>query len=221
VGKLNVLVTERNKYGIGLAALLFFTFLYSTTNSLSPGVPEVLPPLWVDQQIPLLPATIWVYASYLLVPLLAFILEKDCVQLTRFVYAQVAVNLLCNAIYVLWPTTFLRPELTGQDGISVLALELVWFLDAPVNCFPSLHVSSTLVAVFMLWRSRSRLWPFFLLWTLAISISTMTTKQHHSADVVAGVLVAASMSWLFFVRASYRPRTRPVIKAVGAGVRVG
>ena len=203
MAQLKTVVTADNKYRIGLAALLAFALLYAVTNSLSLRAPEALPLTWVDQQIPLLPLTVWIYASYLFISVTAFILEKDCVQLTRFVYAQMALNLLCTIVFVWWPTTFARPELAGQDGIAVAALRLVWLLDAPVNCFPSLHVGSSLLPVLMLWRSRHRAWPLYLLWALAISLSTMTTKQHHVADVLAGVVVAASMYWLFFVRASY------------------
>lgn len=207
MGNLKVVVRVDNKYRIGVTALVTFVALYALTNSLHVASPAKIPPTWIDEHVPLLPATVWVYVSLVQILVIAYVLEKDCIQLTRFVYAQIAVNLTCAVSFLLWPTTFVRPELMNRDGISVAALELVWLFDAPINCFPSLHVSTTLVAVLMLWRSRHRLWPVFGIWALAISLSTLTTKQHHSADVLAGVLVAGGMYWLFFVRASYQPST--------------
>jgi membrane-associated phospholipid phosphatase len=198
-------VREQNKYHLGLAALFVFLALYAITNSLSWQQPHILSPNWIDESIPLLPSTVWLYSSFVLIFLFAFILEKDCAQLNRFLYAELAANVVSALVYSIWPTTFVRPEI-AETGLSVAALELIWLIDEPVNCFPSLHVSSSLLPALMLWKSHARLRIVFLIWALAISISTMTTKQHHSADVLSGALLAGGMYWLFFVRASYSPR---------------
>ena len=216
MGALRVVVTTDNQYRIGATALVAFASLYALTNSLNLGTPVELSPLWIEDNLPLLPATVWVYASFLPLSVAAFVLEKDCVQLTRFVYSQSAVNLLSTAFFVLLPTTFVRPELAGPDSVSLDALRLIWFLDAPVNCLPSLHVSSILVSVLMLWSSRHRAWPFFALWALAVTLSTMTTKQHHIADVLAGALIAVCAYWIFFVQASYQARPQPAQAPVTA-----
>lgn len=198
-------VREDNKYRYGLAALLALLALYATTNTLQWRAPYQLPPTWLDMAIPLVPATVWLYASYALIVITAFVVEKDTLQLNRFLYAQVAANVISAVAYVVWPTTFARPSLQGQDGMSVAALQFVWLMDAPVNCFPSLHVCSSLLPALMLWRHHPRARIVYLVWALVIAASTMTTKQHHVADVVAGAVLAALVFWLFFVRARYAP----------------
>lgn len=190
-------VTSNNKYRIGLAALLGALALYSITNSFGFREPERFPPTWLDEAMPLLPVTVWIYASFAFLLVSAFLLEKNCARLQRFLCAELAANIVSAVVYVSWPTTFARPALTSEHTVSVAALELVWSLDAPVNCFPSLHVSMSLLSALLLWRSRSRLRVAFLLWAVAISLSTMTTKQHHVADVFGGALVAAAMYWWF------------------------
>lgn len=195
-------VRAESKYRSGLAALLLFVGLYALTNSFEGRVPQPLTASWLDQVIPLWPATVWIYASYLFIFVVAYVIEKDPGQLNCFLYAELATNLVSTLVFLLWPTTFLRPELVGE-GLSASALALIWQIDEPVNCFPSLHVSSSILPALMLWRNHRRLCLVFLFWALAISLSTMTTKQHHSADVAGGALLAALMYWLFFFRARY------------------
>jgi membrane-associated phospholipid phosphatase len=203
VGPLPSLVREETKYRYGLAALFLFLAIYALTNSLNWRSPQPLPPGWLDEAIPLWPATVWVYSSYLLIFVSAYVIEKDGGQLNRFLYAELATNIASALFFVFWPTTFARPELSGS-GVSVEALELIWLIDEPVNCFPSLHVSSSILPALMLWKNHRRVSVGFLLWALAISLSTMTTKQHHSADLIGGAVLAAFMYWLFFLRANYR-----------------
>jgi len=161
-------------------------------------------PSRIDEALPLVPATVWIYASYIAISAAALFAENDRGQLNRFFYALLAANLLSALVFVFWPTTFVRPHLDPQQGgASVALLRFIWMVDEPVNCFPSLHVSSSVLAALMMWRGHPRLRFVFAFWALAIAISTMTIKQHHSADVLAGACVAAAMYWIFFVRAFY------------------
>jgi hypothetical protein len=63
----------------------------------------------------------------------------------------------------------------------------VWFIDAPTNCFPSLHVGFTTLAVLSV---GSRLRLFYGLWALAVFASVITTKQHYLWDIGGGVFCA-------------------------------
>ena len=198
------IVTTHNKYRWGLAAFFFFVALYVATNSMHWRELNVLVPGPVDNAVPLLPVTVWVYSSYVLISLTAYIIENDRIALSRFVYAQLAANVLSAIVFVVWPTTFLRPQLPETGGISAALLHFVWILDEPVNCFPSLHVSSSLIAALTMWRRGGRVRPVFAVWALAIALSTMTTKQHHFFDVLGGTLLAAVLYWFFFALAKVR-----------------
>ena len=61
-------------------------------------------------------------------------------------------------------------------------------VDAPHTCFPSLHITNCVLATMGLWGTRFQWW--FAGWTLAISLSTLTTGQHVFLDLPAGALVA-------------------------------
>lgn len=201
---LPTIVDERNKYHWGVAALLLFVGLYAVINSMNWREPTVLVPSAIDDSIPMIPATVWIYLSYLVISPVAYVMEHDSVLLTRFLYAQLAANLVSALVFVVWPSTFPRPALDPDVGISHSVLHLVWSVDEPVNCFPSLHVSSSLLAALMMWPRGAGTRIVFAVWALAIAGSTLTTKQHHVVDVVGGVALATSLYWLFFERINVR-----------------
>jgi len=206
---LPAIVDRDNKYRWGLAAFLFCVALYAVTNAMHGRPPYELVPGVIDEAMPLMPATVWVYSSYIIISAAAYMVQSNAESLNRFVYAQLTANVVSAMIFVAWPTTFLRPELPASGGISNAALHFVWLVDEPVNCFPSLHVSSSMLAALMMWRRGGALRMLFAVWALAIALSTMTTKQHHFFDVVGGVLLAGGLYWLFFVRATLAPKLLP------------
>jgi len=76
----------------------------------------------------------------------------------------------------------------------------MYIVDEPNNCFPSLHVSISFLASFVMWRKSRIEGVFFLIWSAAISISTLTTKQHYVADIIGGTLIAIFFYQLMFRR---------------------
>ena len=193
------IVDQHNKYRWGLAVFLFCVALYAVTNAMHWRPLYELFPGAVDERMPLIPATVWVYSSYIFISFTAYVVESNNDLLSRFLCAQLTANVVSAAIFVAWPTTFLRPDLPSSASISNAMLNFVWLVDDPVNCFPSLHVSSSMLAALMMWRCGGATRVLFAVWALAIALSTMTTKQHHFFDVVGGALLAAILHWLFFV----------------------
>ena len=93
-----------------------------------------------DRAVPLLPGFVWIYilafpfwaAGYML----AARRGKD--MFYRFVATDLTIHLICFLIFILVPTTNIRPEIAG-DTISQKVLLLVYALDggsAPSNLFP-------------------------------------------------------------------------------------
>jgi membrane-associated phospholipid phosphatase len=206
---LPAIVDRENQYRWGLAAFLFCVALYAVTNAMQRRPPYELVPGVIDEAMPLMPATVWVYSSYVAISVAAYVMERNVESLNRFIYAQLTANVVSAVIFLVWPTTFLRPELPSSGGISTAALHFVWLVDEPVNCFPSLHVSSSALAALMMWRRGGVARGLFVVWALAIALSTMTTKQHHVFDVVGGVVLAGGLSWLFFGRVTLAPKLVP------------
>ncbi|MDF1665242.1 MAG: phosphatase PAP2 family protein, partial [Planctomycetota bacterium] len=170
-----------------------------------------LTPSFIDKSVPLIPWTAWIYASYPLLFLLVYASEKSKGKLSRYLYAALAVNLISELIFILWPTAIDRTlfPVPSQNGdISVGLMHLIRKLDNAGNCFPSLHVSTSLLSAFALWRHGSKRFYFSLVWAIAIAISTMTTKQHYFVDVISGGVLAAAAYWVFFHRVAIREDAR-------------
>lgn len=201
------LLSNVSKYWVGLFFLILNMTLYSVTNQI-PGTGQAfLTPSAIDMGIPIIPWTSWIYASYPLLFLLVYVTEKRKSKLSRYLYAALAVNLISELIFILWPTAIDRTlfPLPGQNGdASVGLLHLIRKLDNPGNCFPSLHVSTSLLSAFALWRHGSKRFYFALLWAIAIAVSTMTTKQHYFVDVISGTILAGASYWFFFKHVTIR-----------------
>jgi membrane-associated phospholipid phosphatase len=66
-------------------------------------------------------------------------------------------------------------------------MDFVYIADTPNNCFPSMHVALTSVSTWSLRGYAPRYFKLFMLWTLAIILSTLTTKQHYFVDILGGL----------------------------------
>ena len=101
-------------------------------------------------------------------------------------------KLIAMAIFMLFPTSLVRPEITGTDIFSVL-MNMVYSMDTPDNLFPSLHC----FASWMAWRGLlpCKKVPKWYVWFSFVSMflvfaSVLLTKQHLFVDIFGGILVA-------------------------------
>lgn len=98
-----------------------------------------------------------------------------------------------------WPTTL--PSM-DYDWSRYPSIRFMKSVDASGNACPSLHVGFAAYSAFWLDLLIRRLrLPFSLrvangTWALAISISTMGTKQHVAWDVVGGAALGLAVAWL-------------------------
>ena len=157
-----------------------------------------------DRAVPLLPGFVWIYilafpfwaAGYML----AARRGKD--MFYRFVATDLTIHLICFLIFILVPTTNIRPEIAG-DTISQKVLLLVYALDggsAPSNLFPSIHCYVS----WMCWKgvagsSAIPKWyqKFSLVFAVLVIISTQVLKQHYIVDAVLA-LVLVEFFWRFY-----------------------
>ncbi|MCR5322725.1 MAG: phosphatase PAP2 family protein [Lachnospiraceae bacterium] len=148
----------------------------------------------IDRAIPVIPGfsviyliafPFW-YATYF------FICRSDRSKCFRLVATAVTAKLLCGVLFVMIPTTIIRPEITGQGPANVL-LEFIYATDSPDNLFPSIHcLESWLCFLAVNEEEKALEWLKFSAFFLAVAIclSTLFTKQHVVADVIAGVFIA-------------------------------
>jgi membrane-associated phospholipid phosphatase len=154
------------------------------------GEPAVLDKSVVDDWIPFLEWTIWIYASYYLFLILAIWLPRDDKRRSDAAYGLVLAGIAGLIIFTLLPTSVVRP-LPSAGGATGVLWRLLFSVDTMVNALPSLHVANTCLAAIAL-ASRSRAWRIIVpAWAAMIVLSTLTTKQHYAIDVPGGLLLAA------------------------------
>ncbi len=147
----------------------------------------------LDARIPFSPPWITVY-------LLSFpfwicaalrVLSEDRARGYRFGAAYILAMLLSGAVFLLYPGTMERPEVTGS-GIFDSWMRLLYRADSPTNLCPSLHVLIT----YFCWRGAMgcptvpRWYKIFaFVFLLAVCCSVLLVKQHALIDVPCGVAV--------------------------------
>ena len=154
--------------------------------------------------IPLLPAMIWVYLSInLLFVLPVFRLDTEELRLLgrRMIAATVAATL----IFLAMPTTtgFARLD-TASDGRAIF--QLLYALDLPFNCVPSLHIAySTLILTALAKNGGWLLKATVAVWLALIAASTVLTHQHHLIDILSALLLVALICLALPPAANKRP----------------
>lgn len=163
------------------------------------GWTQHLPELALDRMMPVQPAWAPVYLSYFAIPFLPMLIMRQEELIRRTFHAWLAVWIVGYACFLVYPTTLPRP--LGEIGEGFFA----WFLlgiyggDPPRNCFPSLHVATPFVAALGCWRVHRGVGLAAVLWASLIAVSTVYTKQHYVADVIAGICLAV-VAWIAFLR---------------------
>ena len=106
-----------------------------------PYLPQYSPVTWLDQQIPLVPEWLIVYfLSYLSWTVtVILILAENKEHGYRFAMAYTTSLFITGVIFLAWPLTMERPEITGT-GFFYDWMRFLYAADEPVNFCPSLHV---------------------------------------------------------------------------------
>lgn len=204
---LPLFVTRQNKYRVGLLLWFYAALIYLTSNHFPILEPQLLPMSRLDRAIPFLPNTVWIYLSEYLFFITIYLSARDMVNLNKYVYSFIALQTTSVLIFVLWPTTFPRelfPLPEDLNAPTYFIFSALRQLDTPVNCCPSLHVSSVFLSSFIFLDEQQKKFPLFFFWGAAIALSTLTTKQHYFVDVLSGLFMAILFYWIFHKLVSYR-----------------
>jgi membrane-associated phospholipid phosphatase len=175
------------------------------------------PELAVDRMMGVQPAWAVVYLSlYVFVVILPMFVLRDRELLRRAMLGYLAVMLTAYAGFLLYPTIAPRTDAVDGSGFAAWMLGLIYSLDAPYNCFPSLHVAYAFVAALACYRVHRQVGIAAIAWAALIGVSTVYTKQHYVADVLAGAAMGV-IAYLLFLRGY--PRTRLAPEAIAAAPR--
>lgn len=205
---LPIFITRRYKYHIGATMFFGGVLLYITSNHFHLYPPMMLPMSWIDEAVPFLPYSVWIYMSEYFFFAAVYITCKDMVNLNKYFYSFLVLQVVSVFIFWVLPTTYPRdlfPLPDNLEPITHAAFTALRKTDTPANCCPSLHVSSVYLSSFLFLDDQRKKFPFFFIWGTSIAASTLTTKQHYIIDVVFGFLMALCIYWIFHKLVSYRP----------------
>lgn len=157
-----------------------------------------MPELAIDRAIPLEPAWMLVYGSVFLFAFLPAFVVRGAELTRRVLWSYILVEFLAFAGYLAYPTSLPRPAIS-TDGFFSWTLQLIYDIDPPRNCFPSLHVAWGFVAALSCYRVHRGVGMTAMGWAGLIGISTLYTEQHYLVDVIAGVM-SAFVAYVLFLR---------------------
>ncbi|HEX4510784.1 MAG TPA: phosphatase PAP2 family protein [Burkholderiaceae bacterium] len=148
----------------------------------------------LDDVIPFLPATAWLYLPFygaiFAIAIAGFQTRAYFNRALVSVGFILAVGLVCHRfIPAVYPRPVLHPP---YPDISYAFMAWVQRIDPPGNVFPSLHVAHTWALALIVHRENRRLGRVLIVMSALLALSTLTTKQHFVADVVSGLLLAVA-----------------------------
>ena len=147
----------------------------------------------IDALIPLIPATIYPYILCFFQWFLSWviIIRQGEEFFYHYAKADVIAKSVTLATYILFPTAIVRPQLEVTD-FTTRFLAWIWSIDRPINCFPSIHIIASWIAMRAAWKMKGSGWWKWActLVTVGCVISVVTTKQHVFIDIPGGILCA-------------------------------
>lgn len=176
----------------------------------------------IDEMIPVVPAfaIIYVLAFPFWYLTYYFLCKKSKEWSWRVAITDLSAKLICGILFILLPSTNIRPVIEADSGFGWL-LELVYRFDSPDNLFPSIHcLESWLCFRFIMGEEKAHkaLKAFSFIFAILICSSTLLTKQHALPDVFAGIIIAEAawqLCMIFSGKKSYIKNIHTVSQSKG------
>ena len=149
---LPLFINRLNRLSVGAMMFIGGGSLYLLSNHLHFSDPRLLPMSWVDNAVPFLPNTMWIYISEYIYFIVIYLLCKDMVNLNKYFYSFLSLQIVSAFLFWVWPTTYPRdsfPLPADLNAFTTFAFTQLRQADTPANCCPSLHVSSVYLSSFV------------------------------------------------------------------------
>lgn len=178
-----------------MACFILNCTIYWLTMYLGQGAVHYDLTLPLDKAVPFRPAWVSVYVlsyPFWIVSYWITAAKSSKCFWFRFVTADLTAKIVCGIIFLLFPTTNVRPEIAG-DGLWQQLMALVYSADQPVNLFPSLHCLMSLFSYLGVRKAEGTPGAYkvgTLIFAVLIFLSTQFTKQHYIVDIFGAVAVA-------------------------------
>jgi membrane-associated phospholipid phosphatase len=204
-----------------MVALMLLVPVYLFIAQFARVGPVYAPEIFLDRAVPLQPFWALVYGSvYLFLILLPVFVIRQEEHIRRTFHAYLIVWLAAYVCFLLYPTIAPRPVNVIGEGFAVWGLRLLYSADPPYNCFPSIHVAHSFVSALTCYRVHRGLGIAGTFCAFLVAISTLFTKQHYIADVVAGALLAY-VAYVVFLRSYSRERFPELDRRIAPYVAAG
>src|SRR5439155_8184900 len=184
---------------VPMVALMLLVPCYFVIADLTVHRTLHVPELALDHLVPLQPAWSLVYGSHLVFLLLPVLVMRQEEQIRRTFLAYLMVWIVGYVCFLVYPTIASRPARVIGGGFFAWSLRVIYSADRPRNCFPSLHVAHAFVSALTCYRIHRGVGIGAGLWAALIAVSTLFTKQHYVADVIAGLFLAWA-AYVVFLR---------------------
>ncbi|HOD93483.1 MAG TPA: phosphatase PAP2 family protein [Clostridia bacterium] len=146
----------------------------------------------LDEKIPFIPLFIFPYITwYIIMFALPFALYFFSIETyALYTMSLLMVLVISGIIYLVYPTTFVRPEPKGMD-FSTKVVRFIYANDKKIlSCMPSLHCSLSML--FILAAIDAEGLPLsikisVILLSFLIILSTVFVKQHMLIDVITAL----------------------------------
>lgn len=204
-----------------MVALMLLVPVYLVISDFNRDRPQHAPELALDRLVPLIPGWSIVYgALYLFLILLPVFVIRQEGHIRRTFVAYVAVWLIAYAWFLAYPTIAPRPASVIGDGFGEWGLRALYGSDPPRNCFPSLHVAHSFVSALACYRLHRGVGVAAVICASLVAVSTLFTKQHYVADVLAGIPLAF-VAYFIFLRTYPREKIPALDRRAAPAVAVG
>jgi membrane-associated phospholipid phosphatase len=179
---------------LAVAAILSVPLLnvfYTVLNGLSREIHTLTTAF--DNKIPFIEYFIVPYSSwypYILLSLL-YLCFKNRERYFKTLIAMDIGLISSYLTYLIYQTTVARPELVG-NSIFISLVKVTYFLDEPVNCFPSIHVLTTYLIMKGFYKGDIKniaLKVVIYIVGISIIISTLFVKQHVVVDIFGAIIL--------------------------------
>ena len=183
-----------DRFLIAVFAFTFNSLVYSGARAIASDWKHHVLASAIDERIPFLPISLVIYFGCYIFWIINYVIiakfEEE--RAYRFYFADFLSRIVCFVVFLLYPTTNIRPEIVG-NGLWEQGMRFLYFIDEADNLLPSIHC---LVSWFCYIGIRnvpsvSKAYQrLSCLAALLVFVSTLTTKQHVIWDVAAGALLA-------------------------------
>ncbi|MCQ2354902.1 MAG: hypothetical protein MJ102_07385 [Clostridia bacterium] len=186
-------------FPLALTAVLYLC-VYYISALVCRNFPTHDPATVIDGMIPFFTPSVLIYvlAYPQWILCLLYLSTADKENCYRSFTAAICALLISLLIFIVFPTSTVRPEITGNGFFDGL-LRLIYSFDSPCTLLPSFHCIASWFSFRTVARDvRTPAWAnaVNLIFTLLVFASTLLTKQHVFFDVPSALLVMEAGSFL-------------------------